>query len=500
MNNKKSTITLKRIGIDTYNEPVIYMRADCHICLSEGLKSQTRINVKLGTKSIIATLEIITSDIIRQGEAGLSEYAWKILQVQNGDEALIYHAPPVPSLSFVHSKIYNNDFTKEQIYQIIDDISKGRYSNVQISAFLTACAGDKINKKEITYLTKAMIDVGDKLDWNDEIIVDKHCVGGLPGNRTTPIIVAIIAEFGLKMPKTSSRAITSPAGTADTMEVLTTVELNISQIKKIIKEQNGCIAWGGAVSLSPADDILIMVEKSLDLDSEGQLVASILSKKIAAGSNHILIDIPIGQTAKVRTLKMAKKLKGYLERIGKNLNVKVKVIFSDGSQPIGKGIGPALEARDIIAVLQNQETAPQDLRNHALNLAGHILEFSSKVKKGCGLKIATEILESGKAWIRFQAICNAQGGIKEIPTTNHQYKFLASKAGTVKAIDNRQIALIAKLAGAPIDKVAGLDINVKIGDKIKVGDELLTIYAESKGTLEYAVDYLLESGGGVVIF
>jgi thymidine phosphorylase len=488
----KKIIKLKRIGIDTYHEPVIYMRQDSPVCLSEGLKSQTRVSIKLNEKTIIATLEIVVSDIIGQGEAGLSESAWLALAPQNGDEAIISHAPPVLSLSFVRSKIYGNDFSYEQIHQIIFDIVEGRYSDVQISAFLTACAGDKINKKEITYLTQAMIEVGDKLDWDEKIIVDKHCVGGLPGNRTTPIIVAIVAEFGLKMPKTSSRAITSPAGTADTMEVLTEVELDIAQIKEIIAKQNGCIAWGGSVSLSPADDILITIERALDLDSEGQLIASILSKKIAAGSNHILIDVPIGESAKVRSMQMAKKLKKYLEAIGKNLDVKVKVIFGDGSQPIGKGVGPALEARDVLAVLKNQQDAPKDLRAHALRLAGHILEFSPKVKKGRGLKIATEILESGKAWERFQSICKAQGGLKEIPTTNFQYQYLADRNGVVKAVDNRQIALIAKLAGAPADKVAGVDVNVKIGNKIKKNDALLTIYAASQGTLEYAVDYLEE--------
>ncbi len=500
LSNKKPTIKLKRIGIDTYHEPVIYMHSDCHICLSEGLKSQTRVNVELSDKTIIATLNMVNSNIINCGEAGLSEYAWEILKAKDGDEAIVSHSDPVLSLSFVRSKIYGNDFSQEQIRQIVFDISNGKYSDVQIAAFLTACGGNKMNKKEITFLTKAMIDIGEKLDWDEKIVVDKHCVGGLPGNRTTPIIVAIVAEFGLKMPKTSSRSITSPAGTADTMEVLAPVELTIPQIKKIIQEQNGCIAWGGSVSLSPADDILIMVERSLDLDSEGQLVASILSKKIAAGSNHILIDMPIGETAKVRTMQMAKKLKKYLENIGKDLGVVVKVIFSDGSQPIGKGIGPALEARDVLQVLQNDPNAPQDLRSQALKLAANILEFSPKVKKGQGIKIATEILNNGKAWQRFQSICNAQGGIRKIPVTTHKHEFIASKNGIVTTIDNRQLSLIAKLAGAPPDKVAGVDLNVKIGNKIKAGDVLLIVYASSSGTLEYAVDYLDKVADQVIKF
>ena len=207
---------------------------------------------------------------------------------------------------------------EQQIEKIISDITLGYYSDIQISAFITACAGNRLNFEEILNLTKAMLKVGEKIDWQEDIIVDKHCVGGIPGNRTTPIIVSIVAAFGLTMPKTSSRAITSPAGTADTMEVLAPVEFDVSAMKKIVAQEKGCIVWGGAVSLSPADDIIIRVSRVLDLDSEGQMVASILSKKIAAGSNHILIEVPIGKTAKIRSLEMAnilKDLTNYVESL-----------------------------------------------------------------------------------------------------------------------------------------------------------------------------------------
>lgn len=169
-----------------------------------------------------------------------------------------------------------------------------------------------------------------------------HCVGGLPGNRTTLIVVPIVAAFGLMIPKTSSRAITSPAGTADTMEVLAPVNLDIKKMKKVVEREYGCIVWGGAMSLSPADDILIHIERAIDLDSEGQLVASVLSKKIAAGSTHLVIDIPIGATAKIRSLKTAIKLKKLFDNICLKYNLTIKTIFSHGEQPVGRGIGPAL--------------------------------------------------------------------------------------------------------------------------------------------------------------
>jgi thymidine phosphorylase len=211
---------------------------------------------------------------------------------------------------------------------------------VELSSFVTACAGDRLNEDEIFYLTKAMEEVGDRLDWKQTLVVDKHSVGGLPGNRTTLLVVPIVAAFGLTMPKTSSRAITSPAGTADTMEVLAPVDLSLSQMRKVVDQEGGCIVWGGAVHLSPADDTLIRIERALDLDSEGQLVASVLSKKVAAGSNHLILDVPVGPTAKVRTEEAAAKLIHILEKVGARLGLKLKAVVTDGSQPVGRGIGP----------------------------------------------------------------------------------------------------------------------------------------------------------------
>lgn len=351
--------------------------------------------------------------------------------------------------------------------------------------------------QEIADLTRAMVDSGERLDWGAELVVDKHCVGGLPGNRTTPIVVAIVAAFGLIMPKTSSRAITSPAGTADTMEVLAPVALDAAAMRRVVEQEQGCVVWGGAVSLSPADDLLIRVEKALDLDSEGQLVASVLSKKIAAGSTHVLIDVPVGPSAKVRSMDMAEDLTRFLEQTGNALGLGVRVHTSDGIQPVGRGIGPALEARDLLLVLQNDPLAPQDLRDRALDLAGHILEFSPKVKQGSGRDRAASLLESGAAWRKFQTICEAQGGMREVPVAPYRQEVLANRAGLITQIDNRRIARIAKLAGAPTDKVAGVDLHTPLGAVVEVGQPLFTIHADSPGELDYALSYL-ESEADIV--
>ena len=487
-------LTLMQLGINAYKEPILFLREDAPVCRSEGFAVHARVMVTLKNKSIIATIHTVSGaekKLLSIGQASLSSYAWHYLNATEGEIIHISHPPPLQSLPHLRAKIYGKTLTEVQIQEIVRDIVHQNYSDITLSAFITACAGGRLNINEIIFLTRAMVQSGKKLHWpKNQMIVDKHCVGGLPGNRTTPIIVPIVAEFGLLIPKTSSRAITSPAGTADTMEVLAPVSLDIHAMQKVVNTEGGCIVWGGSVELSPSDDMILQIERNLNLDSEGQLVASVLSKKISAGSTHILIDIPVGPTAKVRTLEMAENLKNIFEQVSLALNIHLKIIFSDGSQPVGKGIGPALEAQDIIHVLQNKPDAPQDLKIRALVLAGHLLEFSPSIQPGEGQKIATEILESGRAWTKFQAICKAQGGMKKIPLAAYFQDVLAESGGEIIEIDNRYIAQIAKLAGAPSDPAAGILLKVTVGTLVKKNQALYRIYAESQSELTYALSLL----------
>ncbi len=379
-------------------------------------------------------------------------------------------------------------------------MAAGRYSDIELSAFIAGCAGQRLDESEIVGLTRAMIDAGDRLEWGKPMIVDKHCVGGLPGNRTTPIVVPIVAANGLTMPKTSSRAITSPAGTADTMEMMAPVELELAAMRRVVEQTGGCIVWGGAVRLSPADDVLIRVERALDVDSEGQLVASVLSKKAAAGSTHLVIDIPVGASAKVRSPEDAERLTGLLEMVAEDLGMTLRVVVTDGRQPVGRGLGPALEAFDVLGVLQNEPSAPADLRARAAFLAGAVLELGGAAAPGDGEALAVRTLDSGAAWAKFQEICEAQGGRREPPRSIHRLPVVAPHAGRIGAIDNRKLAKVAKLAGAPAAPAAGAELHVRLGEAVARGDHLFTIHAESPGELDYAAAYAAAHGDIFVVF
>jgi thymidine phosphorylase len=487
----RNPLAARRLGIDTRHDAVVFLRADSHIVRAEGFTAHARVRVSNGRRSIIATLYHVTSDILHHNEAGLSESAWHRLGLDSGGNVRVSHPAPLESLSMVRGKVYGRRLDDGSLSTIIGDVTAGRYSDIDLAAFITACSARPLDRAEAIGLTRAMVEVGDRLTWNAHPVVDKHSVGGLPGNRTTPIVVSIVTACGLTMPKTSSRAITSPAGTADTMETLAPVDLDLKTMRRVVEQEGGCIAWGGAVRLSPADDILISVERALDLDSEGQLIASVLSKKIAAGASHVVLDVPVGPTAKVRSLEDARSVSQGLIEVAEAFGLKAKPVFTDGTQPVGRGIGPALEARDVLAVLDSAADAPHDLRERAVLLAGTLLELAGKVPENTGRAMAEQVLTSGRAAAKFRRICEAQGGLRTPPVSSHRHPICATHAGRVVAVDNRRLARVAKLAGAPDDKAAGVELHVSLGHEIERGHPLYTIHAETPGELDYALEYAL---------
>jgi len=395
---------------------------------------------------------------------------------------------PFDCLRIIHKKIDGLTLTKKDFSTIIHAISCHRLSDVQIAAFLTACTSNKLSESETIYLTKTMIDVGRRLHWKEKIIVDKHCVGGVAGNRVTPILVAIVASAGLIIPKTSSQAITSPAGTADTMGVLTNVALSAEEIHDVVSKTGGCFAWGGHTDISPVDDLLIQIERKLDLNYDSQLIASILSKKIAAGATHVLIDIPVGKDIKVQTRKKALFLKSHFEAVSRSFGLNVHIMISNGNTPIGNGIGPALEAADVLDVLRNTSSAPRQLKEKACRMANILFKMVGTKQD------AAQILSSGKAWDKFQEICHAQGGpLHSIPEATFQETLHSAESKKILTISNKDVIEISKLAGAPKHIEAGVYLHVHVGDNVKKGAPLITIHARTEENLKQALIYASKS-------
>ncbi|MGE0465298.1 MAG: thymidine phosphorylase family protein [Steroidobacteraceae bacterium] len=491
MNAEHNRLRLARAGIDTYQQPVVYMHRDCSVCRSEGFAALTRVLIRSGSRELVATLNVITGDSLAADVASLSDAAWTALDPGPDSWAKFSHPEPPASAPALRAKVFGKRLSESDFLGLMRDTVSSRLSDIELAAFVTACAGDRLDQDETTSLTRAMVSVGQRLDWGSGPVLDKHCVGGLPGNRTTPIVVAIVAAAGHRIPKTSSRAITSPAGTADTMEVLAPVSLDLPAMRRVVEQEGGCIVWGGNVRLSPADDVLIRVERPLDFDSDGQLVASVLSKKAAAGSTHVLIDMPVGPTAKVRSIEAAAGLEARLRNTAAAMGLKLAVLQTDGRQPVGYGIGPALEARDVLRVLRNDKDSPDDLRERALDLAGVLLDSVADKPAGDGRKTARGILEGGAALRKFLAICKAQGGFTEPVMAPHARAVLSTRSGKLQSIDNRRLAKIAKLAGAPASAGAGIEYRLRLGDEVREGEPLFTVYAQTAGELDYALEYAM---------
>lgn len=483
------TLTIRRLRLETQHEPLVLMHAGCSVARSEGFAARGPVELCANGRTVIATLYFVSDHIIETHEVGVSEVVWRRLGALEGAAVTIRHPQPLESLSSVRSKVYGHRLDDRKLLEIIGDIVSERYSDIELAAFVAAFSAQPPQIAEMVGLTKAMVDVGDRLSWPGPMVVDKHSVGGLPANRTTPIVVAIAAAAGLTIPKTSSRAITSPAGTADTMETMTNVDLSTDAMRRVVEREGGCLVWGGSVRLSPADDILIRVERALDLDSPAQLVASVLSKKLAAGSTHVLLDVPVGPTAKVRTDADAAEISAWLEQVGAALGLSVRPIRTDGRQPVGVGIGPALEARDVLAVLRKELNGPSDLRDRSMVLAGALLELAGKATQGEGKAEAAAILADGRAYSKFLAICEAQGGFREPGQAQIRREIPANSSGIVGGMDNRLLARVAKLAGAPAAKTAGIELHAKLGDRVEKGQPLLTVHSESPGEMDYAMAY-----------
>lgn len=458
-----------------------------------------RLHLIYGKKHSHILLDVTNeSKTVKENEIGLFEEVIEELNCKNGSEIHVKLAGKPLSIQYIKEKLDGNKLNYKKLREITQDIVFDRLSDLELSFFVSASYVHGLDEQETVDLTKAMIETGETLDLKDKVIVDKHCTGGVAGNRTTMIVVPIIAAAGLKVPKTSSRSITSPAGTADTMEVLCSVDLPINKMRKIVKNINGCIVWGGAINLAPSDDKIIKVEHPLSIDAEGQMLASILAKKGSVGAKYVLIDIPLGIQTKVKTKAKANHLAKKFIKIGKGLGMNIEVITTDGNEPIGNGIGPSLEAADVLRVLQQSNDRPKDLEKKSLMMAGKIFELCRKCKKGEGLKTAKEILKSGKAYNKMREIIKAQGGnenIKpeEIKSSKYSYDLIAKTNCTIRDWNNNLVSRTARIAGAPFDAEAGMFLYAHEGDKVKKGEKILTLYANSKDRLKFAKDFLMKN-------
>ncbi len=446
-----------------------------------------RILLRHNGLKIVAVIDIATG-LINIGEIGVSTEVSELLHLKNSEEVDFSLANAHEAISIIKKKMQNLPLSRSEIKDLIQAVVQNSLSEAEIAFFVSAVSIFGLSFSETVSLIEAIVASGKKISFSNKAVFDKHSIGGVSG-RTTPIVVSICAAAGLTIPKTSSRAITSAAGTADALETICPVALTASEIQSVVKKTNACMVWGGSLHLAPADDILIRVERLLNLDPTAQLLASIISKKLAISAKYVVIDIPYGAGAKVNK-KEAESLEKEFSKIGKHFGIKITSILTKGDEPIGNGIGPVLEMLDVFNVLQNKNDSYK-LKEKSILLSAKLLELSGKAKKDRSHEMALKILSSGMAYKKFVEIVEAQGGkedaFSKLKPANNFFIIKAEKNFTIKRIDNKNLNQIAIVAGCPLDKSAGILLHRHLNAEVKKSEPIMTIYAESEQKLKDAV-------------
>ncbi len=468
----------------TVSEPVVLLNSDD--CLKMGVSMDDRVRIT-GKDSAISTV-VISDSVIKKGVVAIPINVMKRCSAENGSEVEVEYYPMPESVRSIKKKINGMKLSRGEIDSIVQDIDEGNLSEKEIIAFVSSFNVNNADLTEVAYLTRAMVATGRTLDLRIRPVFDFHSLGGVPGNKITPIVVSIVASQGLAIPKMSSRAVSSACGTSDFVDTFCDVELDTEGLLRSIETNKGVFACGNE-DYAPVGRRIIEAERSMGIDPRPMMMASIMSKKVAIGTTHLLMDIPMGRGAKVHDMATAEAFAKDLIDLGIILGVHVECAVSYAEQPLGRTIGPILEAKECISILESGDGDP-DVIDKACQMAGIILEMSGKKD---GYEKAVDILKSGKAHEKFMDIVVSQNGDPNLRSADlTPGRFVkdvhAQRTGTVQFIDNSNMVAVAKGAGAPIDVGAGIELIHKVGDSVSKGDVLFRIYAENQGKLDRAIE------------
>ncbi len=483
----------KRLNISTGRQPIAVLYEP--EAVKFGIHREDRIKLRTDKYHIEHAIADYTDTEVKRGEIGLFEEVWKGNNIDDGEPVEIEIVKRPPSVEAIKKKLLGDPLTYKEIYSIVNDITHDRLSDIETTYFVATGFDNDWSNKELSYLTKAMAETGETVKLPGTVI-DIHSIGGLPGNRTTMLTSPIASCLGLTIPKSSTRAITSPSGVADTMETLARVDLSIKEIKNQAEKIGATLAWGGAVNMAPADDKIIRVTYPLAMEPYTKMIVSIMAKKVAMGIQYFVVEMPVGKTAKVHSFDTAKELERRFVNIGRRFNMKVKVVKLRALEPTGHGVGPALECRDVLRVLQRKPNYSHTLERTALRLVAYAGQLSGKYSFGRAYKAAKAVVDDGTAWYKMQEIIKMQGPQKGIaPDIDSEdiigkgvktFDVVSKHRGYVMAVDNHAISDICRILGAPFDKCAGIYLHKRVKQKVKVGDKLYTMYAENDERIKLA--------------
>jgi len=443
---------------------------------------------------------ILTDEKINEGEIGLYEELVDEKFAPVNRRVFLDIPKPAKSLEAIKKKMEGGKLSEDEIVLIMEDIGDRKLRETEVAFFVSTFFNPGFSEDEIYWMTKAMAYSGEILDFknirnNENVVVDKHSIGGTAGKGITPILVSILAANDLVCPNTSTRAITSPAGTSDILEVVMPVAVDKDRVINVVKETGACLIWGGSLYLAPADDEIVNVERSLRIQEFQKVLVSIVAKKIAMGVTYVLIDLPYGKHTKIERPDDLEFLEREFKELFKKFGIKCFTMRRQIKGPDGNGVGPVLEIKEALKVLEQKENRSVALEEVVLDMAKIILEETGKAVRGGGRQLARNTLESKKALDKFWEIAKAQGQSKILDSDDLQVgsftsEVKSSKSGVLEEIDTRKIVDIARALGTPQIKKAGLCLYKNVGDKVKKGDVLATLYTEAESRLKQGKEIL----------
>ena len=449
-------LNLKYLPICSFKENIAYAHKDCIDYPLDDLNTITRVEIHGGAVPLCAFLNI-TDDphLVKPNEIALNKEAFKLLSLPQGARVNMILADPPMSLNMVRKKLQGHVLTLNDYKAIINDIKMRKYTGIEVASFLTAF-NSFVTAPEVVALVQAMISDRDLFWDEEEIVADCYTIGSVPANNVDLLVTAIVAAYGMPIPKVVIPNETSCYGTANAMKVFADIDKATIELRRLIKEDRGAVVSYEALPIARVLSTLKSIGAFLNLEDDAFALAQLLALKISAGINHLLVDIPVGPKTLVKNSQQAVKLRKFLEYAGDSLGIKVDVVVTDGREPVGEGIGAVLSARDVMRILKCKDNAPAGLTEKALFLAGRVLDFDPDLRGGQGYSIAKEILTSGRALEAFTQIINDQGRNQRIELGSLVHEVLAPNGGKILSIDNKIIKKIGRLAGADKYRESGI--------------------------------------------
>lgn len=486
--------TIKRLDIHNIWDFVVFLNTEQ--ASKYDIREWDKISLLRNGEEYVVDVAL-SSDYVLSNQIWVTHDFLETFPIAEWDNVLATFTKTSPvSMIAIRKKMLWHKISEEEIDAIIDDIQNNKLSDLVIAYYTATSFFYHSDPQELAYTTKATAFTGDmyRFPW---IVASKYSIWWVPGNETTMIIIPILASLWITMPKSFSKSITSPAATGECVNVLMDISLKKADIIRTVDKIWACLVRNEGLNLAPANDRIIKVSSPLWMEPYARMISSIIAKNYAMWITHLLIDIPMGPTAKVANMADAKRIAKHFKNIWKYLWIKIDTQITRAEEPVWRGIWAALQAKEALMILQNHANQTPELALKAIFLAARILVLCWKAMTMRKAEFLVQRqLHNWEARKKMSEIIQAQNWpnphIKsdEIKLWKFTYAFKATQDCKIDSIDMKHLNTIVRTLWAPADYTAGIWLNKKLKEKIKIWDTIYVMYSSSERKLNKAKEML----------